>query len=63
MSGILGPNRRNVVALAVVCVLLAITYVFVPDPLVRYGVWLVVFTVWMVWFVLAAVEWISKADF
>jgi hypothetical protein len=37
--------------------------VLVPHPVARYGAWLVVFTIWMVWFVAAAVEWISKADF
>jgi hypothetical protein len=63
MSRILGPNRRNFVALAVVGVILAGTYVFVSDPLIRYGAWLVVFTIWMAWFVLSAVEWISNADF
>ena len=38
-------------------------YMFVSHPVVRYGAWLVVFTIWMLWFVLAAVQWLSMADF
>ncbi|WP_115862328.1 hypothetical protein [Halorussus litoreus] len=63
MREILGPNYRNLSALAVVIGLLGFAYVVAPHPLVQYGVWLVVFSVWMVWFVAAAREWISKADF
>ena len=30
--------------------------VVLPRQLVRYGVWLVIFTVWMAWFVYVGVE-------
>lgn len=60
---ILAPTRRNLAALGTVVALLLVGYVFVPDPLVQYGVWLLAFSVWMVWFVATAREWISKADF
>ena len=60
---ILGPNRRNLAALAVVGTVLVGAYTFVSHPVVRYGAWLVVFTIWMLWFVLAGVQWLSMADF
>ncbi|WP_049898611.1 hypothetical protein [Halococcus agarilyticus] len=60
---ILGPNRRNLAALAAVGTVLVGAYTLVSDPVVRYGAWLVVFTIWMLWFVLAAVQWLSMADF
>lgn len=60
---ILAPTPRNVAALGAVVLLLAIGYVFVPHPLVRYGVWLLAFSIWMAWFVATAREWISNADF
>ena len=63
MWEILGPNYRNLSALAVVTALLGFAYFVVPHPLVKYGAWLLVFSVWMAWFVAAAREWISKADF
>ena len=55
-------NRRTGIALATATVVLAGAYTL-SDPLARYGAWLVVFTVWMVWFVFAAAEWVSNADF
>lgn len=63
MREILGANYRNLSALVAVTVLLGFAYLVVPHPLVKYGVWLAVFAVWMAWFVAAAREWISKADF
>jgi hypothetical protein len=33
------------------------------SPVVRYGAVLLAFAVWMLWFVLTAVEWIRHADF
>jgi hypothetical protein len=63
MHPILGPNRRNLVALAAAVAVLVSAYVFVSHPVVEYGAWLVVFTIWMLWFVLAAVEWLSQAYF
>lgn len=58
----LGDRRRNLAALLLVCVALAVA-VSVESPLVRYGAALVVFTVWMGWFVLAAIDWLRHADF
>lgn len=60
---LLGPNRRNVVTLGVVTVLLVAAYILVPHWSTTYGVWLVVFTIWMVWFVATFVQWLSNADF
>lgn len=61
-SGTLVFNRRTLVALVAVTALLAGAYAL-SHPLVQYGAWLVAFTIWMVWFVFAAAEWISNADF
>lgn len=55
------PNRRNLAAAAAVAGLLAAGYWLVTDPVVRYGVWLAVFSVWMGWFVLVVVE-VIRAD-
>ncbi|PSP55252.1 hypothetical protein BRC82_06735 [Halobacteriales archaeon QS_1_67_19] len=63
MWEILAPTYRNLSALAVVIGLLGVAYVVVPHPLVQYGTWLLVFAIWMAWFVAAAREWISNADF
>ena len=57
------PNRWNVAAGGLVVVLLFVAYVLVPQPLVQYSAWLVIFTVWMSWFIFAGMEWLSKADF
>ncbi|EMA43449.1 hypothetical protein [Halococcus saccharolyticus] len=62
MHPILGFNRRNLTALAAATAVLVSAYVLVSHPVVEYGAWLVVFTIWMLWFVLAAVEWLSQAD-
>lgn len=63
MSRLRALGRRNLLALAAVVALLVGAYLFVPHPIAQYGAWLVVFTVWMVWFVFAAAEWVSNADF
>ena len=60
---ILAPTRRNLAALGAVAALLAVGYVFVPHPVVRYTVWLLIFSVWMAWFIVTAREWIANADF
>ena len=62
-DGLLGPNRRNLATLAVVTVLLVVAYVLVPHWSTRYGAWLVVFTIYMVWFVATFVQWFANADF
>jgi len=63
MSTIPDADRRNFAAIVSVTALLAVVYVLVPHPIAQYGVWLTIFTIWMVWFVASAVEWISRADF
>lgn len=60
---LLGPNRRNLAALAAVGAVLGGTYALVPFRSARYGAWLVVFAIWMAWFVATAVQWIDRADF
>jgi len=54
---------RNAAALGAVTGLLVLVYVVVPHPIAQYGAWLVVFTIWMVWFVETFVEWLSNADY
>jgi hypothetical protein len=63
MTVVRGATRRNLTALGAAAVLLVGTYVVYPDPIAQYGAWLVVFTIWMAWFVLTGIEWLSKADF
>ncbi|WP_276300697.1 hypothetical protein [Halorussus lipolyticus] len=63
MRDLLGPSSRNVLALVIVGALVGGAYLLVSNPLVRYGVWLLVFAIWMAWFVAVAREWISRADF
>ena len=58
-----GPNRRNLTALGVVTALLVVAYFVVPHWSTRYGAWLVVFTIYMVWFVATFVQWFANADF
>ena len=57
------PTVRNLVAFAVVAAAFAFAYVVYPDPGIQYAAWLVAFTVWMLWFVLNARDWIEQADF
>jgi uncharacterized membrane protein (DUF4010 family) len=56
-------RRRDLSALGIVTALLAVVYLLVPHPVAQYGAWLVVFTIWMVWFVFTFVEWLSNADY
>jgi fatty acid desaturase len=58
LENVFRPNRRNVATAAAVVGLLVLAYVVVPHRLVQYGVWLVIFTVWMVWFVYAGVDYV-----
>jgi len=51
-------DRWDYGALASVLALLAVGYLLVPDPLVQYGVWLVVFCIWMAWFVFYGTKWL-----
>jgi hypothetical protein len=52
----LGPNRRNLAALAAVVGVLAFGHFVAPHWATRYGSYLVAFSVWMIWFVLVLVE-------
>lgn len=61
MRSALAPNGRNLGTLGAVAALLGVAYVLAPSPIVRYGVWLVVFAIWMVWFVLVSVAWLADA--
>ena len=63
MQSLSASGYRNLTALVAVVAILATAYLLVPHPLVKYGAWLVVFSVWMAWFVAAAREWIANADF
>ena len=54
--------RRNVGALVVVVAVLA-GAAFVGSKEAYYTAALVVFTIWMVWFVLTGIEWVKRADF
>ena len=56
------PGTRDYAAVGAVVVALVVAYVLVPTPLVQYAAWLVVFSVWMAWFVLASGEFISLFD-
>jgi len=56
------PTRYNVATAVVVVGLLLFAYVVYPNQILQYGVWLVVFTVWMVWFVWAGVDYFYDLD-
>jgi hypothetical protein len=51
------PDRWDYAAGATVLCLLVFAYVVYPDPILQYGIWLVVFTIWMAWFVFYGVRW------
>lgn len=69
MSATPVPRRWRLVTLAGATGLVAAlgilgaSYVASSDPVVRYGAWLLVFSIWMAWFVYAAREWVAQADF
>lgn len=48
---------------AAVAALLLVAYVLHPRWWTQYGAWLASFTIWMVWFTIAARRWIADADF
>jgi hypothetical protein len=62
LHDVLEPNRRNVATALAVVALLVFAYVVYPNRILQYGVWLVIFTVWMVWFVYAGVEYVYGTD-
>ncbi|MFB6223336.1 MAG: hypothetical protein ABEH86_06655 [Haloarcula sp.] len=51
-------DRWDATAAASVAGLLIVAYVLVPDPTVQYGVWLVIFCIWMGWFVFFGAKWL-----
>ncbi len=52
------PGRWDYAAVTSALGLLVLAYVVYPRPLLQYGVWLVVFTIWMAWFVFFGVKWV-----
>lgn len=62
LSDVFERNPRNVATAVTVVGLLVVAYVIVPHRLVQYGVWLVIFTIWMVWFVYAGVDYVYGID-
>jgi hypothetical protein len=57
-----GIDRGTVAALGLVAVPVVVASLFVAEPVVRYGAWLVAFSLWMAWFVIAGVEWLDARD-
>ncbi|WP_436931550.1 hypothetical protein [Halosimplex halobium] len=62
LADVLAPTRYNVAAAVSAVALLVVAYVLVPHPYVQYGAWLVIFTVWMVWFVYLGVDHVYGID-
>ncbi len=58
----IGVNRRNLGVLAVVAALLLVAHLLVPHWSTRYASYLVVFSIWMVWFVQVVVDWLAEVD-
>lgn len=56
------PGRREYAAVLAVLALLLVGYVLVPDPVVQYGVWLSIFSIWMGWFVAYGVDWLFREE-
>jgi len=62
LRAVFAERERNLLAL--VAAALALWVARTAGSLsVRYAAYLVLFTVWMAWFVLAAVTWLHYADF
>ena len=55
------PDRWDVATLLTASGLLVVAYVVYPHPILQYGVWLAVFTLWMAWFVYYGVKWLFPA--
>lgn len=58
----LRDRRRNTAALLGIAVTLAIATV-IGTNVAYYTAVLIVFSIWMIWFVLACIEWVKRADF
>ncbi len=54
--------RRNLAAVTIAALGFLAAWV-IDTPSAYYAAWLVAFSVYMAWFVLAAVEWIRLAEF
>lgn len=63
MTGPYVRHRWTAAALAAAGALLVVAYVLLPHWSTQYGAWLAIFTIWMVWFSIAARRWIDDADF
>lgn len=55
-----GGVRGTVLIILAMSFMLGFTHVLVPHWSTRYGSYLVAFTVWMIWFVLAGVNFIGE---
>jgi hypothetical protein len=55
-----GGIRGTAVTVLGVVGLLAVTHLLVDHPSTRYAAYLIAFTVWMAWFVLAGVNFIGQ---
>lgn len=62
LRGALEDWRRHAGALFLVVAAFSVAEL-VGTPVARYGAWLFTFAVWMLWFVLTAIEWIRRAEF
>jgi predicted benzoate:H+ symporter BenE len=58
----LRDRRRNTAALLSVVVTLAVA-ALIGTNVAYYTAGLIVFSIWMIWFVLASIEWLKRADF
>lgn len=54
--------RRHVMALGVIGVA-GVAAMLIGSREAYYGAALIAFGVWMVWFVITAIEWVKRADF
>lgn len=61
-AGFPGRPRRHVLTLAAAVGLLVLAHAVVADETVRYGAYLVVFSLWMVWFVQTVVDWFRALE-
>jgi len=56
-------DERALVTLGAILGFIVAAHVLVADPVLRYAAYLLGFSLWMAWFVLAAVRWYSLADY
>lgn len=56
------PDRWDAAAVVGALGTLTVAYLLVPDPIVQYGAWLVVFCIWMAWFVFFGTKWLYDVD-